>query len=282
MPKHIRRLRQVAAMTRDLDASLKLWSGAFGLEECFRDDLSGFGLVNVLLPVGDQFIELLAPEQPHSAGARFLERHGEALYMTIFEGSDAAALEQDLEANQLPVAWRSTNEEYTSVHLHPKAMSRVLVSVEHPTTPGSWPAAGHDWQRHVRTELISGIAGVGFITDSADADAGRWHRLFGIAPERYWLQDGLRIANAPVGETGGFVEFQQPVDPAAPASRYLEKHGPGMYYLALTTPDLTKVLERATAHGVQVIREDSSAAGRSAWLHPRTMHGVLTEIIERR
>lgn len=282
MSQYIRSLRQVALITRDLEESLAFWSGAFGLEACYRDDLSAFGLSNVVLPVGDTFLELLQVEDRGSAGARFLDRHGEGLYMIIFEGTDIPALERHLEQHQVPVAYRISRERYAAVHLHPKAMNRVLVSVDDPFEPGRWPAAGEDWQRHVRTDVVSRLLGAGFITDNADADAGRWHRLFGMMPERYWVQDGVRIANVPVGGDGAFVEFQQPVDPSAPAARYLERHGPGMYYLALATADLDAAVERVRAHGVQVIREDVSAGdGRSAWLHPRTTHGVLVELIQR-
>jgi methylmalonyl-CoA/ethylmalonyl-CoA epimerase len=180
------------------------------------------------------------------------------------------------------VAFRTKNPHYTSIHLHPKAMNRVLISFEFPAEAGSWPAAGTDWRQHVRTDVVRGIAGVGFITENGDADVGRWHRLFGVVPERYWVQDGLRIANVPVGDGGRFIEFQQPVDPDAPAARYLARRGAGMYYWALEAGNLDAAVERARAHGAEVIREDRNpAGGRSAWLHPRSTHGVLTEIIER-
>ena len=281
MPGHIRDLRQVAVIARNLEHCLAFWSGAFGLEECYRDDLSGFGLSNVLLPIGDTFLEILQVEDRNSAGARFLERHGEGLYMTILEGVDVPGLEQRLSENGVPIAYRITRADYASIHIHPKAMNRVLVSVDEPRHAGSWPAAGETWRGHVRTDVLDRIAGVGFITDNGDADVGRWHRLFGLAPERYWVQDGLRIANVPLDD-GSFVEFQQPVEPSAPAARYLERHGPGMYYLALSTPNLDAALDRARGHGAQVIRIDTPAGGgRSAWLHPHSTHGVLTELIER-
>jgi catechol 2,3-dioxygenase-like lactoylglutathione lyase family enzyme len=280
--RHIRSLRQVALMTRDLDASLKFWTSAFGLEEAYRDDLSAFGLRNVVIPLGETFLELLEPADPGSAGARFLERRGEGLYMTIFEGEDADALERALAEHQIAVAFRSRTPTYTSIHLHPKAMSRVLYSFEFPREPGEWPAAGSGWRQQVRTEYVRRIRGVGFITENGDADAGRWHRLFGVAPERYWVQDNIRIANVPVGNDGAFIEFQQPVDPECPAARYLSRNGAGMYYLALEAADLDKTVERARAHGAQLIREDRSDTGRSVWLHPRSMHGVITEILEAR
>lgn len=277
-------LRQIALVTRDLEESLRFWTGLLDLEECYRDDLSTFGLSNVLLPVGEGFLELLQSEDRNSAGARFLDRHGEGLYMTIFEGTDAAALKDDLAAAGIPLAFDSAGRENHSVHMHPKAMGRVLYSVEHPRQAGEWSPAGFDWKRHVRTDIVRRIVGVGMITPDAEADAERFTRLFGLRAERVWEQDGLRIHNLPIGGSGTFIEFQQPVDAAAPAARYLERHGPGMYYWALETPDLDRAVARAKEHGVGIIRVEQQNAGgsRSAWLHPRTTHGALTELIERR
>ncbi len=282
MPTYLRRLRQVALMCRDLEESREFWTGAFGLEECYRDDLSAFGLSNVLMPIGDTFLELLQVEDKGSAGARFLERHGEGLYMTIFEGVDIPGLERTLEENQVQVAYRIEREGYRGIHIHPKAMNRVLVSVDDPMGPDRWPAAGDDWRSHIRTDVVTTMIGVGFITEDADADGERWQRLFNVTPERSWVQDGLRIDNVPIGDGGTFVEFQQPVAADAPAARFLARHGPGMYYWALGTRDLDAALTRVRQHGVEVIRVDEGAGGgRSAWLHPRTTHGVLTELIER-
>ena len=142
MTKHLRSLRQVALITRDLEESLRFWTALLDVEECYRDDLSAFGLSNVLMPIGEDFLELLQLEDPGSAGARFLERHGEGLYMTIFEGTDIPSLERALEENGVQVAYLIKLEGYQCVHIHPKAMNRVLVEVDDPMGADGWAAAG--------------------------------------------------------------------------------------------------------------------------------------------
>ncbi len=292
MDGQIQSLRQVALFTRDLDESLHFWSQALGIEACFRDDLSRYGLRNVLLPIGNSFLELLQADDPQSAGARFLDRHGEGLYMAIFQVADVGALEQQLREQQVPAVERIDRPEHQAVQLHPKAMGRVLTSFEHGMTPEAWPAAGPDWRPHVRTDFVRTIAGAGFVTDDLDREVGRWHRLFGLVPSRYWVQDGMRIASLTLGspgalgaagDSGTFIEFQQPIEAGVAGARYLERHGPGMYYWALEAPDLDRTLEHVGGAGAEVVRiDESGVGGRSAWLHPRTTHGVLTEIVERR
>lgn len=282
----LKRVRQIALLTRDLEQSLAFWQNTFGLEECFRDDLSAFGLINVLLPIGDTFLELLQPVDSNSPGARFLKWRGESLSRIVFESAGTPAHEVWLQEQQIPVIWRIDRPRYSGVRLHPKAMNRLLVSIVDPHAaeePGRWPPAGDNWRSRVHTEVVSQIFGATFVTDALDCDVGRWHRLFGLTPSRYFVRDGARLAPVPVGDGGSAVEFMQPLEPSSAAARYMQRHGPGMYFLMLATPDLDMALSRVRAHGVAVVRIDANADGsRSAWLHPRSMHGVMTELIERR
>ena len=56
------RLRQIALVARDLDAVVGELHDAFGLEVAFRDpSVAAFGLHNAVLPIGNQFIEVVSP-----------------------------------------------------------------------------------------------------------------------------------------------------------------------------------------------------------------------------
>ena len=54
------RLRQVVWVASDLDAAEGTVSGLLGLKIAFRDpDMAEFGLSNVVMPCGDQFVEIV-------------------------------------------------------------------------------------------------------------------------------------------------------------------------------------------------------------------------------
>ena len=73
------RLRQIALIAPKLAPVLDEFRSVLGLEVCFVDPGVGhFGLENALLPIGNQFIELLAPVRENTAGGRYLERRGGA------------------------------------------------------------------------------------------------------------------------------------------------------------------------------------------------------------
>ena len=56
------RLRQIALMAPELAPEVDAFREVLGLEVCFVDPGVGhYGLENALLPLGNQFIELLAP-----------------------------------------------------------------------------------------------------------------------------------------------------------------------------------------------------------------------------
>ena len=63
------RLRQVALMVHDLEEGRELYRQTLGMEACYSEDLSQYGLVNLVLPAGNgTFIELLQPASPQSEG----------------------------------------------------------------------------------------------------------------------------------------------------------------------------------------------------------------------
>ena len=79
------RLRQVVTVADDLDQVVDAVCRTLDVEVCFR--LSGvaeFGLVNALMPVGDQFVEVVVPQQDGTTAGRLLaKRGGDGGYMVI-------------------------------------------------------------------------------------------------------------------------------------------------------------------------------------------------------
>ncbi len=92
--------------------------------------------------------------------------------------------------------------------------------------------------------------------------------------------DGVRIAFLPVGESN--VELVQPTRADTGVARFLDSRGEGFHHVCLEVDDLAVELERLAAEGVELI--DSAprrgAEGPVAFIHPRSCHGVLVELIE--
>ncbi len=92
--------------------------------------------------------------------------------------------------------------------------------------------------------------------------------------------DGVRIAFLPVGPSR--VELVEPVDPATGVARFLESRGEGFHHVCFEVPDIAAALASMESAGVELIDHAArrGAEGPVAFLHPRSCHGVLVELIE--
>ena len=79
---------ELSVVVRDLDAAVERYGRLFGLTVHHRGESKEFGFKNAILPTGLGHIELLQPTDPSKAVGRFLERHGEGVYLVGFECKD--------------------------------------------------------------------------------------------------------------------------------------------------------------------------------------------------
>jgi methylmalonyl-CoA/ethylmalonyl-CoA epimerase len=92
--------------------------------------------------------------------------------------------------------------------------------------------------------------------------------------------DRVRIAFLPVGESK--VELVEPTDDTTGIARFLEKNGEGFHHVCFEVANLAETLLRLEIDGVELIdtAPRKGAEGPVAFLHPRSCHGVLVELIE--
>jgi methylmalonyl-CoA/ethylmalonyl-CoA epimerase len=92
--------------------------------------------------------------------------------------------------------------------------------------------------------------------------------------------DRVRIAFLGVGESK--IELVQPTDDTTGVARFLASKGEGFHHVCFEVANLAEELTRLGIEGVELI--DSAprrgAEGPVAFLHPRSCHGVLVELIE--
>ena len=148
-----RQLQLVAVLVNDLDSAMSRWEDVFGLPFTNRSVLEFTDLEIAIMPLADKrtFIELAQPTSSDGRAARYLERHGEGLYLLIFRVADVAAAEAHLRDQAVRITTAVETPGYiphgiTSVWIHPRAMKGVftqmseVLSVDNP-----WPPAGESW-----------------------------------------------------------------------------------------------------------------------------------------
>jgi methylmalonyl-CoA/ethylmalonyl-CoA epimerase len=92
--------------------------------------------------------------------------------------------------------------------------------------------------------------------------------------------DRVRIAFLAVGESK--VELVEPTDDTTGVARFLESKGEGFHHVCFEVANIAESLLHLEIDGVELIdtAPRRGAEGPVAFIHPRSGHGVLVELIE--
>jgi hypothetical protein len=232
------RLRQLVLVARELEPMVEEICRRLGLEVCYRDpSVSHFGLHNALMAVGDAFIEVVSPIQDGTAAGRQLERHGDGGYMMLLQVDDLEGERRRVDELGVRVVWEGAGDGIRGMHLHPADIGGAIVSFDVANPPESWGWAGPDGRRHVRTDVVSGIAGAEMRSPDPEALARRWSRVLGRPVER-----GLELGEPVVNLDGSVISFRLARSGA----------GDGLGGFDLTATVRTRAGESMELAGVQV------------------------------
>ena len=116
---------ELSVVVRDLDAAVERYTKLFGLTVHKRSESKQFGFKNAILPTGIGHIELLQPTDPTTAVGKFLEKHGEGVYLVGFEVEDVAADVEHLRAQGARVDHRRPDVAW----VHPRETHGLFVEL---------------------------------------------------------------------------------------------------------------------------------------------------------
>ncbi len=94
----------------------------------------------------------------------------------------------------------------------------------------------------------------------------------------------VRIAFLPMGgPSGSEIELIEPTPANTSLQRFLEKRGEGLHHICLEVDDIDAALADMQAQGAVVLDQQPriAAEGRAIFLHPKSAHGVLLELIQK-
>ncbi|MFW9604120.1 MAG: methylmalonyl-CoA epimerase [Trichlorobacter sp.] len=91
----------------------------------------------------------------------------------------------------------------------------------------------------------------------------------------------VRVAMLGIGESK--IELLEPTSSDSPIAKFLEKNGPGIHHIAYEVDDVAQAIEQMIAEGARMIDQvprDGAHGTRIAFVHPKSSHGVLTELCQ--
>ena len=94
------------------------------------------------------------------------------------------------------------------------------------------------------------------------------------------LHEKVKVAMLELEDTR--IELMEPTAPDSPISKFLAERGEGIHHIAITADDIEKDVARARSQGMKMLGEIRSGSyGRKiTFIHPKSLHGVLTEFCE--
>jgi methylmalonyl-CoA/ethylmalonyl-CoA epimerase len=130
------RIDHVGIAVEEIDAALELWRDGFQLDVAHREIVQEQGVEAVLLDVGENHIELLAPLGPDTPVGKFLAKRGPGLHHIAYQVPDIDAALSAIAESGLPLIDKQPRSGIGGTRvafLEPKGTGRVLTEIVEPS-----------------------------------------------------------------------------------------------------------------------------------------------------
>lgn len=126
---------------------------------------------------------------------------------------------------------------------------------------------------------------IGIAVKNLDEALELWRDTLGVelAEVEEVTAMSLTAAKLRSGETD--IELLESIGGVGPIGKFLEKNGPGIHHICLEVDDIEAALSELKAAGYRLIDEEprTGAGGyRVAFVHPKSVGGVLLELAEKK
>lgn len=122
---------------------------------------------------------------------------------------------------------------------------------------------------------------VGVAVDDLDGAIEMYENVFGAKVTHRASNDELDAAFLSAGDSE--VELLRPRREDTPVGKFLARRGPGLHHIAFAVPNIRQALTDARARGLELIDHEPRIGLHGvpiAFIHPGSVGGVLTELVE--
>ncbi len=134
------RIDHIGVAVEQIEPALELYRDSFELEVAHREVLENQGVEAVLLDVGENHVELLAPLGPDTPVGKFLASKGPGLHHVAYQVDDIDATLEALSQAGMRLIDRQPRTGIRGsrvAFMHPRATAGVLTEIVQPAVVGS-------------------------------------------------------------------------------------------------------------------------------------------------
>ena len=130
---------------------------------------------------------------------------------------------------------------------------------------------------------LTAIDHVGIAVEDLDEAVERYRATLGVEPthrERV-VDQGVEEVLFAVG--GSFVQLLGALGSDTPVGRFLASNGPGVHHVAYRVDDIVAALDHLRHEQARLVDETPRPGSRNtliAFVHPKSMGGVLVELVQ--
>jgi len=130
---------------------------------------------------------------------------------------------------------------------------------------------------------LTDIDHVGIAVDDLDTTVERYRRLLGVEPVHRERVEDQGVEEVLFAAGSSYLQLLGSLGPETPVGRSLATRGPGLHHVAYRVADIEAALEHLRDEGAQLIDQAPRPGSRGtsiAFVHPRSMEGVLVELVQ--
>jgi len=144
------------------------------------------------------------------AAERYMNTNGgDCGYMAIFQVDDLEAARAHLRQLGLRTVLDADLDDIRCTHVHPADLGVAIVSFDQAIPAASWRWAGPRWTDEIRTDVVTGVAGVRLATKDPALILARWAAALAVGVvDAYAKTSAFRAAQGPTHDGREFLPAQ--------------------------------------------------------------------------
>jgi len=107
-----------------------------------------------------------------------------------------------------------------------------------------------------------------------------WNKILGVETPPPITEKDMQVCMIKLGDV--LIELLAPIGNEGVMAKFLEKRGEGIHHICYEVEDVYSASKELASKGIELVDKEprEGAEGMIVFLHPKSTHGVLTEIVQ--